>query len=260
MKIRKILLFAGFFLAWSYCFAESPSDKQLLKLIMDHVKKNDELAEKYGYYYEARSRDLDGDGRVVLDEKRLYRIVWIEEKQYFELLKVNDRELNNAEKAEEAKRKEQFIKNLHEKKPSELKMEWDELFEKYNYSILPAEGDARYVVTFEPKPDGLKERTRMEKVFNHIAGKVWVDSEYNVLKAHLWLSDAVKFGFGILGSLNELQLQYSQQKFGNDVWLPSTLRLSYGVRVVLKGKHEDMDSRFFDFYPRPNPKTAPANN
>lgn len=248
---RRLSFFAAFLFVSLSCVAESPSDHDVLNHIMDRIKQNDALTENYGYYYQAHFSELDGDGTVVKEEKRQYRIVWVEGAQYFELLKIDDRDLTSKEKAEEAKRKNKFVEAVHKKQPSELKMGWDELFQKYTYTVQPAEGNAKYVVSFEPKKSGLKERTRMEKVFNHVAGKAWVDADFNVMRANLWLSEDVKFGLGILGSLNELELQYSQQKFDGQVWLPTRLRLNYGVRVLVKNKRQLMESQFSDPYPRP---------
>ena len=247
---KKLLAAVLVLLVSALCRAESPSNADILKRIMDRIKQNDELTEEYGYYYQAQFRELDGDGDLVKEEKRLYRIVWVEGKQYFELMRIDDRDLSAKDKAEEVKRRNKFIESVRKKQKSELNLGWDEMFPKYNYTLLPADGEARYVVAFEPKKDGLKERTRMEKVFNHINGKVWVDADYNVMKANVWLSGDVKFGLGILGSLNELELQYSQQKFEDRVWLPSKLHLNYRVRVLVKNKQQQMDSRFYDPYPR----------
>lgn len=259
MKVRWILLLPVLaILAAGPGGSEPLSQQETLKRIMDRVKENDDLAQSYGYYYQARLRKMDDEGKVLEEDQRLYRIAWIEESQYFELLKINDRDLNPGQKSAEAKRRQEFVKAVREKKPPEFKMGWDEMFVKYDYTFETPSDGAAYVVSFRPKKDGLKERTRMEKVFNHTAGRVWADSGYNVQKAHLWLAEDVRFGLGILGSLNELELQYSQQEFGGKVWLPAILRLTYSYRILLKGTHQQMESRFFDPYPRPSPAAAPT--
>lgn len=230
--------------------AETLSQKDLLKRMMDRVKENDALTEQYGYYYEAKSRDLDSEDRVTSEETRLYRIIWLEDKPFFETVKIDGHDLTSKDKAEEAERKKKFSKSVREHKPSEFKMNWDELFAKFDYTIEDTNGDARYLVNFKPKNTELQERSRMEKVFNSIGGKVWVDADFNVTKANLWLMHTVKFGLGILASLDELQLQYSQQKFDN-LLFPASMRLKYDLRVFVKGKHQLLESRFYDIYPRP---------
>lgn len=245
---RYILLLC---LLWCLPAGAGPSEQEVLKQVMERIKKNDEAADNYGYTYQAIYRNLDDDGRVTKEEKRLYRIVWLEDKAYFELEKVDDRELNSKEQSEELKRRNAFIKSVKNKEPPELKMKWDELFAKYDYSFTPKEGDAAYVISFQPKKTDLPERSRMEKVFNKIAGKVWINTDYNVLKANVWLADNVRFGLGILGKLDELQLHYTQQTFEGTIWLPATLRLTYNVRVLLKSSRQQMESRFYDIYRRP---------
>lgn len=260
MTVKRTLLAVLLFAFPLLVSAQSGSTNEVLKRIMDRVKANDAIAEGYGYYYEARTRDVDDDGHVLKEDKRLYRITWVEDKPYFELLKVDDHEPSPADKKEETDRRNKFVKSLHAKKPPEFKMDWDELFSKYDYKFEPSGTDEGYVVSFQPKPNGLKERTRMEKVFNNIGGKVWVDSEYNVTKAHLWLVRDVRFGLGILANLDELQLHYSQQKFGDNLWFPAVMSLNYDVRILLKGKHQQLDSRFFDIYPRPKDGMASGNS
>lgn len=250
IKYWPFLLLALLFLPAPPARGETSSQSDVLKRIMDRVKENDQLTEDYGYYYEAKTRELDSDDKVTKEESRLYRIIWVENKPFFEILKVDGHELTSKDKAEETERKKKFIKSVHDNKPTEFKMNWDELFAKFDYTIASADGDARYVVSFQPKKIDLPERSRMEKVFNNIGGKVWVDADYNVTKANLWLIGNVKFGLGIIASLDELELQYSQQKYDN-LWFPASMRLKYDLRIFLKGKHQQWESRFYDMYARP---------
>src|SRR5262249_15509765 len=121
--------------------------------------------------------------------------------------------------------------------------------QKFKFTMLPAEADALYVMSFVPLNDDLPERNRFERVINHLHGKIWLDENYNLLKAEAELNEPVKYGFGILGKIDELKLTYAQQKF-QDLFVPVTFHAKFKARILVKNQQKEIDSKFYDMFER----------
>ena len=231
--------------------AESSAElKQILSNVVKKLESTQENLNHYGYFQETVLKELEDDGSVSDQKKRTYRIVWIEGEPYAEMIRFNDQELTSKLKKEEQKRREKFIKSLKEEDDADEKEPtWEELYQKYNFRILQSEPPAKYVISFTPKSTKLQERTRMEKIYNNLSGRLWIGSDYYLLRAAATLTKDVRFGLGISGNVQDLEVQYSQQQF-QDVWLPAEAHFKYQARIFLINKNRDIFIRFYDPYKR----------
>jgi hypothetical protein len=94
----------------------------------------------------------------------------------------------------------------------------------------------------------------MEKILNNMSGKVWVDAEYNLLRVEARLTDSVSFGLGLFAKIENIELEYTQQKY-EQAWLPATLFLRFKARVaLLKNELQEVSTHFDDIFVKP--KTA----
>jgi hypothetical protein len=263
MMKHKIRITFGLLLIAGLCFQSqgftADADIEILKRIVDRLKENDEVAGNYGFWQDSNYREFNSEGEVTEEETRTYRTIWVNDSRYMELIKVNGKELDKDHRAKEEKRKKKFLKETEEKPDVTLenKMEvtWDDLVEKYDLVSDQPEGDAVHVISFKPKVGKKKERNRIEKILNHISGKIWVDSQYNILRAHLRLTENVKYGLGILANVENVELHYRQKKVA-DVWFPEGFQLNYKARVLVKKRIRAIDSRFYDFVPRESASVA----
>ena len=238
-------------LALPFAFAQvSVSDRETLKTILEKAKQNEELARNIGFEQSTTSTKLK-DGKVSEKKIRAYQMIWIDNEPYLELLSVNGAAPDEEEKKEEKKRKAKFIKAMREERKEDPEdVTWDEMYAKYDFHRLPSDSIGHYVFSFQPKTGKLSQRSRTEKVLNHITGTVWADPEFNIVQVKAKLVDNVKFGLGILGTIEKLELKYRQDLFGQ-IQVPSYFYVHFKARVALvKVEERKIESTFTDFFQR----------
>jgi hypothetical protein len=253
--IRKIsigILF--YFIAFS--LHASSADPELLKKIVEQLEKNEEIISSYDFHNDAEIKDVDKEGKVEKAEKFTYRTISLEGYRYFELIKFNDKELDKEKKKEEAKRREKFLKKIKKgDTEDEDEITWKDLVDKFEFTTHPSEGEAAYVISFKPRDGEQKERNRTEKIVNRLAGKFWVTSDYNIIKASGHLTSSVKYGLGVLANVEKLQIDYAQTRV-DGVWLPDTFNLHYIARVFVKMRNREIQNRYYKPTKRPTDATG----
>jgi hypothetical protein len=264
MKITKFLpIFFVLMLLSAVPLKANNFDPEILKSIAKKIEKNNELLENYDFYQDQEVKELDDDGSVKKVKKQTYRTISLLDHRYYELIKVDGKVLNDKDKKDEAKRRGKFIKEIQENgKAAEEEEDEDDftledLIEKYDFSQLPAEGEAVYVISFKPKAGDLKERNRTERILNHLEGKVWIAADYNVMRAEARLMEPVKYGFGLLANVQEVEVSYLQNKF-DGIWVPESFALEYKARVLVKDQIKQVYSRYFNLTKRPALAPSPS--
>lgn len=245
------------FEAGANCIATT-STNELLSKIVEKAKRNYKLSKHFGSYQSTQVKKLSKDDKIRQEETKTSRTVWIEDQSYSELIRINDKELTKKEKQEEAKRRTKFLKAIRTQKTENkaylkelLKYNGQQLYEKYDFRILPPDRDARFILTFEPKRKKLQERSRIEKILNHLSGKIWADEECNLLKVETKLKDTVSFGLGIFAKIENLEVEYTQQKY-QQAWLPATLFRRFKARLaVFKNERQEVSTRYYDVFAKP---------
>lgn len=258
MKTTKLLSFFFTLMLISVLPLKANSfDPEVLKSIAKKIEKNNELLDNYDFYQDQEVKELDDDGSVKKVKKQTYRTILLLDHRYYELIKVDGKSLNDKDKKDEAKRRGKFIKEIQksgkaeeEDDDAEEDFTLEDLIEKYDFSQLPAEGEAVFVISFKPKSGELKERNRTERVMNHLEGRVWIAADYNVMRAEARLMEPVKFGFGLLANVQEVEVSYLQNKF-DGIWVPESFALEYKARVLVKDQIKQVHSRYFNLTKRP---------
>jgi hypothetical protein len=229
----------------------SISKDQILNKILQKLKQNEPRSNEVGYYQSTNQKKMK-DGKLIKEDLRLYRVTWIQNQPYLELLKMNGKGLDTDEKKKEADRKSKFIKSLAKKKnDDDDNITFDDLYVKYDFELLPSDSNGHYVFSFKPKNQKLQDRSKIERLLNHIAGKFWADDQFNVVRAEASLLDNVRYGLGILGNVETLQIKYEQQNF-DQVTMPSFLFIRFkGKIALLKSEEGQIEATFTDYYRRP---------
>ena len=223
---------------------------QIVERMALRAEEMDLAAKEWGYWQESVQKKLDSKNRIKEEEKKLRKTIWLEGKPYMELVKINDKDPDAGKQKEEAERKAKFLKSLHENNKKEESVTWNDLYSKYDFQLLPADPIGRYVFSFKPKPGKLRERSRSEKVLNHVQGTLWADEEFNIVRAEAKLQDNVRFALGILGNLEKLELKFEQQDFQN-ISVPSTFYVHFKARLaLLKTEERQIQATYKDFFRR----------
>ncbi len=233
---------------------ETPPTQELIKRIVEKGHQNYKFSHDYGSYKRMVVKELSKDGKVKKEESKIYRTTWIEGHPYGELIRINDKVLTKKEKEKEAKRRSEFIKGIPTQDLKEiLEYTSQDLYQKYNFTMLPPNMDARYIITFEPKKKKLQQRSRIEKILNHLSGKVWVDAAYNLLRVEARLTDSVSFGLGLFAKIENIELDYTQQEYKHAM-LPASLFLKFKARVALfRNELQEVHTHFYDIFVKPEP-------
>jgi hypothetical protein len=261
--IRNVIFTILFFSLACILNANSTVDQNLVKTILEHLEKNQTLAQAYDFYQDTHLKEMNKDGEVEKTEKRTYRTIQLEGLRYFELIKFDDKALDSDKKKEEAKNREKFLKAVRKKEKTDDDEDDDltlnDLVEKYEFTKLPPDGDADYVISFKPRSGKLKERNRIERILNHVAGTLWFSSDYNLIKGEATLLSEVNYGLGIIADVQELKVDYSQKKL-NDVWLPENFNLRYKARIFVKTKIRDIQTKYYNLTKRMDTAAASSGD
>lgn len=249
-KYAQVLVLVATIVIVSSVRAEySSSPEETMKKIVARAQQNEELSEEIGFHQITVTRKMK-DGKVASENTRIHRLTWLQNKPYMELIKVDGHDLNAKEKKEEAERKAKFLKSLRKKEDDEDSVTWNDLYSKYDFQLLPADSIGHYVFSFKPKPGKLRERSKSEKVLNHVKGTLWADEDFNIVRAEAKLLDNVRFGLGILGNLEKFELKFEQQDFEN-ISVPSTFYVHFKARVaLLKTEERQIQANYKDFFRR----------
>jgi hypothetical protein len=228
------------------------AESERMQRILQKAAENEKLAEQYGYYQEKIQKKLD-DGKIKEQNSKLYRMVWLEDQPYLELVQINGEPLNKKQMEEETKQKSKFLKSLKKSEEEKDTFSWEELYGKYDFDSLPSDSGEHSVFTFRPKSGKLQERSHFEKILNHLQGKVWVDSENNIVRVEAQLEKTVRFGLGIVAKLDRLSLEF-EQKAHEDVWLPAMFNVHFRVRIaLLRTDEQEIRADYYDYYRGPLP-------
>jgi len=243
-----------FFLSLSLGAHPSLPKEAILKTIMDRARENEKLSDQFGFHQTTLTKKMS-DGKTTNEDLKEYRLIWLQNQPYLELIRKNGRELDKSEKKDEADRKTKFVKSIGEKDDDDDddNLTWEDLYAKYDFLELPADSIGEYVFSFRPKEGKLTERSRTERVINHVAGKFWADQDFQIVRAEAKLMDHVKFGLGIIGNLEKLQIQYEQQPF-EQVQMPAKLWIHFKARIaLLKTEERQIQATYSNYFRRPEP-------
>jgi hypothetical protein len=214
--------------------AENFVEENLIPKITQRATENQKEIKKYGYNMSMEYRWLNSDGTTKRTETKDYRTVWLNGKPHLELFQINSRTLNSNQIKDEEKTKKEWRAATHndEKKSSShrIPFDWEEIMDKYDFTLDSNDHSKGYVFTFTHKNTKLPVRSRMEKVLNHLNGKMWVDEQFRITKLEASLRDGISFGFG-LAKVTQLNMECSQQGYNNLI-VPWVLRASLKVRAL----------------------------
>jgi hypothetical protein len=240
----------------SFSIGASPSSTKddLLKKILNRAKENSEKSLEFGFYQITNTKKMN-DGKLASEEVKEYKLIWLNGQPYLELIKKDGKDLDKSEKKKEQDRKAKFVKTLNKKDDDDDEdgddITLDDLYVKYDFQELPADNIGQYVFSFKPKSDKLVERSRIERVVNHVAGKFWADHDFQIVRAEATLMDNVKFGLGIIGNIQTLQAEYEQTPY-QGVLMPAKFMIHFKATfAMIKTEERQIQATYTKYYRRP---------
>ena len=207
-----------------------------IRAIAENLKRNTVEANDFGATQRVATSRLTSEGEVSRVEEKTFRTQWSGDRPVNVLIGVRCTDYSGP--IRNSRECVEFTKAAAQKsaKPGKFdseikKIRWLELYKNFDFQMVSKEG-AYQVLSFQPKLNQVDTQNRLEKILTHMAGKVWVDSNFNIVKAEAHLVEPVGFGLGLAAKVNNIVIRYEQQQYKN-VFLPSHLNLEFNAKVAL---------------------------
>ena len=224
--------------------SQSDSATNILARIIDRAEQiaADTNSPKYEYEKRSRVEELNSRGEMIQSTEKAYRVVVIQGWPYSRLLKVQGQRLSDAEIRREDQKEQEFRnkvagREIGKRRNKKELLVTPELLERYDFTVVrgePYRGRNATVLEFKPKSNNPEENFQ-DKMYNRIAGKIWVDdeeAEISKLDAHL--TEEVSLGWlGMLGSLKNCDLVMERQRMPDGVWVNAKHTLYIVARKLL---------------------------
>ncbi len=224
------------------------------------IQRADEVARNgsaHRYVYQKRSvvEELDADGKASERTEKLYQVVLIDGAPFSRLIKVQNRDLTEAELKQQERKEAAFRRKVTGKEENSVDRGGHQIAELVAHYDLKVErrenleNRPALVLSFRPKAGAKPEKTIQDKVLNRLAGTVWVDeAESEVVRLKVGLTDNISLGwFGMIGSLKECNLSLENERIGDGVWLKAKQTIFIAGRKVLTAMRYRATEEAFDF-------------
>ena len=194
----------------------------------------------------AKNHSLDGDGKITETEAFRYFQYPLNGAVFEELVEKNSRPLDEKEKQEEEKRKQDFIREVEKRRTrgdyvqpsSEEAIRFNREFtDRYIYKLERTETireHSCWVVTFEPKQGKLPMRNRMDRALNKTTGLMWISrDDYGLVRVEFALREPFKYWGGVLAVVRNTDGTVDYTRVEPNVWLPLHFDLKLDLKVML---------------------------
>ncbi len=244
-----------------------PDIATLLSELQANEDEVDKLLDSYSYVQRSTRREIGKDGVLRDKESETYQLSFYKGNRIRRLIEKNGKPLskNDQEDADKdaAKRVEEIEKQIAKSEsrsksgpPSEEGRRVS-IAEVLRASKLTNPRRERFrgrdviVFDFEPDPTfDFKNAKSMLKFFGKTAGVMWIDEkDKQVARVEAVLFDNYNIGGGVLAKLRKgASFTLEQERFNNEIWLPSLADINLSVRVLLvKGIDLNQQIRSYDY-------------
>jgi hypothetical protein len=194
----------------------------------------------------SKNHSLDGDGTITETESFRSLQYPLNGAVFEELVEKNGRPLDEKEKQDEEKRKQDFIREVEKRRtrgdyvqPSkEEAIRFNREFtDRYIYELERTETireHSCWVISFEPKQGKLPVRNRMDRALNKITGLMWISrDDYGLVRVEFALREPFKYWGGILAVVRNTDGTVNYTRVEPNVWLPLHFNLRLDLKIML---------------------------
>lgn len=252
-RLFVVLLFTALVSAQS-APPKPPDLHEVMQRVVQRAKweKEARLDARYTYRQKRTVDKLDSDGKVTEHTVTLFEVIPVGDDTNFRMIEKNGRPLTADEQRKEAEREaksRQSLRNARKSHEDDVPLD-QELIDRYNFTYLGEEllsGRRALIFEFSPKPGDLPEKRRMDRVLNHLRGKVWIDlATYAISKADVVLTEPVRFFIG-LGAVRALHLTVDMSPVDGQWLLPRATAISYDARAFFSTIRVNQHSEYSDY-------------
>lgn len=251
------ILLAAFLAAPSSPPSPDLSIENIRARVIRQAPLHRQRAREYRYQETVTAYRLEGEDDWMPRSSRTYQVFPIESFLYRRLIRTGGVPLAEDQQRREAILEEEFRREVGNG-PREDPSRWRKMFplekfvNNYEFHLVGEEWiDGRPAVVFDFRPGEWKEELlgSLDRIFQKLEGRVWVDREDDQLvRVEGRLNGKIRWGLGLVATVNRFEMEVRQRKVDDEVWLPVTVSyLAEGSTFLVGRFHKKKVSRFHDF-------------
>ena len=224
----------------------------IIKQMVERANRQDDAGAEL--QYEARLittiHSLTGD-KVTKTDRAVYKRYPLEGQLYEELIERNGHPLNEREQREEREKRRKFMRQAREVSRQDRKLieTNDErqvrlgsnLINRFEASLVGVEkidNEEYWKVSFAPRRRKQPEKTRLDKMFNHSRGTLYIAREdYGLRRIDFQMQNSVRYLWG-LATLRHAEGRLEFERVQTDVWLPKRFDFDINLRIFFRSKRQ----------------------
>jgi hypothetical protein len=257
-----ILLVTGLIVGlpgWGGAAEQLPDASEVTRRMIERSQTVAGTGEGPQYTYEKRAllERLDAAGRSLSSEVKVYKVTLIAGLPFNRLVRIQDRELSSEESNREDAREERFRQRFITADAKKLAAQREglvtpELLGRYQFVVerrVVLSNRPTLVLAFKPKEGTLSSSTVMDKLLNHMAGRVWIDeADADTARIEVGLVEPLSLGWlGWLASLNQCEMSLERRRMPDGVWINTKQSMLIQCRKLtanLRFRSTEVCSRF----------------
>lgn len=111
-------------------------------------------------------------------------------------------------------------------------------YDFFQEGVTNIAGRSTVILRFEPKADGPKEDGAEERVLGRLRGRVWLDeADLEPVRVEARLVQPISFAYGMLAKLDRLELELTQERKAEALWVPMALNVDIEGRRLWSSFH-----------------------
>lgn len=235
--------------------------QDIMERTREHADDYIALSKAYTFLIDFQIDDYHSNGRLKKRRLFLERLYHYYGRRFFRVLSIGGVPLQGEDLAKEDRRETKFRErtkaavaradssDLDDRKNNNFIYVGD-LIDRYTYELTGTDtlqGRTVYVIRYTPK-EKLKADTRRDKIFNKLAGTVWIDgNQFRIVRAEGHLIDNVRIGL-IAANVSVVDIAYDQQEIETGIWMPKQIRVKIAASIFFfKNIIRHMAVDFSDF-------------
>jgi hypothetical protein len=245
---KPLLILAGLLVASPLWAANSAAPLTADQIIQKAVKRSaaDNLPHarpNYNYENHTVVDKLDSNGRLKEHTEKMYEVVVDSGLSYLKLLQVNGQNLSPAQLKKQDERDIAERQKMTDAGPGKKGDEREiflnaDLAARYKFTLVEQKvinGRNAYVLAFSPKSGDLPVHKLTDRLFNNIAGKLWIDAEdFEIARAEAHLQSEITLWGGIIGTLKQSDFTLERVRLPEGVWFSSYTHGYFEGRKLLE--------------------------
>lgn len=242
----------------------TPAPAELVRLAFEADERSQTLAEQYAYRERVEEIRLGKNGAVKGSESKTYDVAHLCGRNYQRLILRDGQPLSGADQAKEQRKLDKCIAEVESESPSErekrLAKEQEEVEElrkmrrevirAFDFTIEGEEivaGEPSWRIRAEPKP-GYEPEFKKAGFLSKLTGTIWISkSDYGWVKTEVETISPARFGLFLLTLKEGAQMEFTQTKLNNELWMLDQARLRFDARVLVKGLSREVLIDWSDF-------------